>query len=365
MLAKSAISIRKTDIKTQKSVGNIPQRVMFAHQATVGDTGFSLSSLTTPTAAMPSFTNPSAFNLAAAQMYLNKTGVTLWSSVKGVLCPYSQYIIASNSQINFVDWTAEDTEWFFGTIDSQKPGLYFVDATQILITSTLTAGTQEVVTGAYPLNMFPTQQVGAITVFLDGVQQFRNVGNAVNSPSADGNYYETGSSIIFNTTYALDASVLIISTGLLVNNPSDSRDASLDLLAGQMDIVIADLALATGNSVSRYQANPNRVDLVAFSQRLRALEKNTYVAAASANVAAKDRVLANTTSGGFTLILPSAPSLGDMVEFYDYARTWGTNNLTIGRNGKTIAGSATDLICNASGESVTLMYDGVSNYILM
>jgi hypothetical protein len=365
MLARSAISIRKTDTKTQKSVGSIPAKVLFAHQLTVGDTGFSLLSLTTPTSAMPGFSNPSTVTLAGAQMYLNQTGVTLYSSVKGALCPKSQFVVASNYQINFVDWTAEDTEWIWGTIDSQKPGLYFVDATQICLTSTLTAGTQEVVTGAYPLNMFPTQQVGAITVYLDGVQQFRNSGNAVNSPTADGNYYETGSSIIFNTTFPLDASVLILSTGLLVNNPADSRDAGLDLLSGQMDIVVADLALATGNPLSRYQTNPNKVDLVAFGTRLIALEKNTYITTVSGNVAAKDRVLANTSGGAFARTLPASPAMYDAVEFYDYAKSWGTYNFTIARNGKTIAGLASDLICNVSGGKAILMYDGTSNWILL
>ena len=364
MLSRSAISVRKTDTKTQKSAGNVPQKMMFAHQMTVGDTGFSLASLTTPTAAMPGFVNPSASELAAAQIYVNQKGVTLWSSVRGVLCYKAQYTIDSNTQVNFVGWTAEDTEWIVGTVDMQKPGKYFVDATQICLTSLLTAGSVEILTGAFPLNMFPTQQVGAITVYAGGVQQFRNSGNAAASPTADGNYQETGSSIIFNTAFGEDTPILIVSTGLLVNNPADSRDASLDLLAGQMDIVVADLALATENPVSRYQANPNKVDLTAFGARLRAVEKNTYVAVASADVVAGARVLANTTGGAFTLTLPSAPVIGDMVEFYDHSRTWATSNLTIARNGKSIAGSATDLIGNISGSCIILIYDGSSNWIL-
>lgn len=274
MLSKSAISVRKQDVKTQKSLGNVPQKLVFAQQCTVGDSGFSLQSLTTPTAAMPGFTNPGASDLAAAQIYVNQKGLMLVSSVRGPLIPYAQYTVSSNSQVNFLGWTAEDTEFILGVLDSQKEGKYFVDATQFVMTATLTAGTSEVLTGAYPLNLFPTEQVGAVTVYLDGVQQFRNSGNAAASPTADGNYHETGSSIQFNTTYLADAAVFIVSTGLLVNNPADSRDAALDLLSGQMDIVVADLALATGNPVSRYQANPNRVDLVAFSQRVVASETN-------------------------------------------------------------------------------------------
>lgn len=364
MQAKSAISVRKTDILTQKSLGNVPQKLVFAQQCTVGDSGFSLQSLATPTAAMPGFTNPGAADLAAAQIYVNQKGLMLVSSVRGPLIPYSQYTVSSNTQVNFVGWTAEDTEFILGILDTQKPGKYFVDATQFVQTSVLAAGDDEIITGAYPLNMFPTEQVGAVTVYLDGVQQFRNSGNAAASPTADGNYHETGSSIQFNTTYPADASVFIVSTGLLVNNPADSRDAALDLLSGQMDIVVADLALATGNPVSRYQAVPNKVDLVAFALRLQACEQNVYVATSSGDCSSKDVILANTTGGAFTRTLPAAPVLGDWVEAWDHSRTWGTNNFTFGRNGKTIGGAASDLVCNITGAKVKLRYDGVSNWIV-
>jgi hypothetical protein len=44
----------------------------------------------------------------------------------------------------------------------------------------------------------------------------------------------------------------------------------------------------------------------------------------------------------------------------DAGGVWGTNNLTIGRNGATIAGLAEDLICNINGVSVQLVYDGTT-----
>ena len=39
----------------------------------------------------------------------------------------------------------------------------------------------------------------------------------------------------------------------------------------------------------------------------------------------------NTTGGAFTLTLPASPSAGDIVAFKDYANTFDTANLTIGR----------------------------------
>ena len=41
----------------------------------------------------------------------------------------------------------------------------------------------------------------------------------------------------------------------------------------------------------------------------------------------------DTSSGAVTATLPSSPSAGDIVGFNDYARTFATNNLTVGRNG--------------------------------
>ena len=64
----------------------------------------------------------------------------------------------------------------------------------------------------------------------------------------------------------------------------------------------------------------------------------------------------NTTSGGFTLTLPASPSSGDIVAFKDYANTFDTGNLTIGRNGSNIGGQALDSVISTEGIAVTLVY---------
>jgi hypothetical protein len=64
----------------------------------------------------------------------------------------------------------------------------------------------------------------------------------------------------------------------------------------------------------------------------------------------------NTTSGAITVTLPASPSAGDIVGFNDYARTFGTNNLTIGRNGSNIQGSALDGTVSTSGQSTMFVY---------
>ena len=71
----------------------------------------------------------------------------------------------------------------------------------------------------------------------------------------------------------------------------------------------------------------------------------------------------NTTSGGITVTLPSSPSAGDIVAFKDYANTWDTNNVTIGRGGSKINGQCEDATLNTESQSVTLIYvDGTKGW---
>jgi len=64
----------------------------------------------------------------------------------------------------------------------------------------------------------------------------------------------------------------------------------------------------------------------------------------------------NTTSGAITVTLPSSPAAGAIVGIKDYANTADTNNITIGRNGSNIQGTAADFIINTEGRSVLLVY---------
>lgn len=75
---------------------------------------------------------------------------------------------------------------------------------------------------------------------------------------------------------------------------------------------------------------------------------------------AGEGVLADTTDGSFTVTLPASPSVGDTVVIADAGGAWGTNNLTIARNGSTIEDTASDLVADVNGVSITLVYDGTT-----
>jgi len=89
----------------------------------------------------------------------------------------------------------------------------------------------------------------------------------------------------------------------------------------------------------------------------------TAITADPANAVSGTGYFANTTSAAFTITLPTSPSAGDIVAVRDYAQTFATNNLTIGRNGQPIDGLTLDLILNTNGQAITLVYvDGTQGW---
>ena len=73
----------------------------------------------------------------------------------------------------------------------------------------------------------------------------------------------------------------------------------------------------------------------------------------------KQGVIADTTGGAFTINLPATPTAGVQVWVAD-GGAWGTNNLTIARNGSTIEGLAENLVCDISGAEIQMIYDGTT-----
>ena len=73
----------------------------------------------------------------------------------------------------------------------------------------------------------------------------------------------------------------------------------------------------------------------------------------------------NTTSSAFTVTLPTSATIGDEVNIVDYAGTFDTNNLTIGRNSHKIQGAAADLTVSVERAAFTLVYtDSTQGWLL-
>src|SRR6056300_1449970 len=69
----------------------------------------------------------------------------------------------------------------------------------------------------------------------------------------------------------------------------------------------------------------------------------------------------NTTSSAITITLPASASVGDQIIFTDYARTWGTNAVTVNQNSLNFQGfSSPNPEYNTSGQSVNIVYSGAT-----
>jgi hypothetical protein len=89
--------------------------------------------------------------------------------------------------------------------------------------------------------------------------------------------------------------------------------------------------------------------------------QSTIVTGSTLSAVAGKGYWINTTSNACTITLPASASVGDFIEFSDYARTWGTNAITINQNSLNFQGyTSPNPEYNTSGQSVKLIYSGAT-----
>lgn len=79
-----------------------------------------------------------------------------------------------------------------------------------------------------------------------------------------------------------------------------------------------------------------------------------------------EAILADTdTVGAFTITLPISPEAGDTVKIKDAKGSWATNNVTVGRNGEKIRGSAADFTLAVNWAEAEFVYvDSATGWIV-
>ena len=185
------------------------------------------------------------------------------------------------------------------------------------------------VTGA--LGFIPTSNVGTVTSV--------SIGGGTTGLSF------TGSPITTSGTITLQGTLAIASGGTGATNAGDA----LTSLGAQATLVSGtNIKTINGSSVL------GSGDLLVKS----GLEYLTKTANYTAQT--NQGILANTSGGSFVVTLPATPTSGDQVVVADATNSFGTNNLTIARNGSTIEGLAENLVLDVSSAVVQLVYDGTT-----
>jgi hypothetical protein len=89
--------------------------------------------------------------------------------------------------------------------------------------------------------------------------------------------------------------------------------------------------------------------------------QSSIVTASTLAAAAGNGYWINTTSNACTITLPASASVGDTIEFVDYARTWGTNSITINQNSLNFQGNTSpNPVYDVDGQSVRIVYSGAT-----
>ena len=260
---------------------------------------------------------------------------------------------------------------------------------------TFSAGVGANNTTYYAVALGSDFEIGLGTLSSDGLTLARTT--VLQSSNSDNKVsFAAGSKYVF-VTYPADKAVLTDATQTLTNKTLNSPTFVTPILGTPQSGVLTNatgLPLSTGVTGTLPVGNggtgattltlnnvilgngTSAVQLIAPSTAGNVLTSNgttwsstapsaggiTYTTVKTANYTAtnNDGVQTNTTSGAFTVTLPATPSNGNQVIVVDSFNTWGTNNLTIGRNGSTIEGVAEDLVCDITGVSVQCVYNGTT-----
>ena len=93
----------------------------------------------------------------------------------------------------------------------------------------------------------------------------------------------------------------------------------------------------------------------------KAITEKSYFTITSSSITAYtavagDQLLINTTQTTVTITLPASPTVGDEIVIIDARGTFGSNNVTVARNGQPINSGTNNLALAINGQAITLVY---------
>ena len=164
----------------------------------------------------------------------------------------------------------------------------------------------------------------------------------------------TGGTITSSGTIAIDTGVVTTLTG---TQTLTNKTLTTPVISSISNTGTLTLPTSTDTLVGRATTDTlTNKTISGSSNTLTNLNNWQAVQTSSFNAVSNQSYYVNTTSGAITATLPASPSQNDEIRFLDVAGTFDTNNLTVGRNGKPIQGSATDLTVATERAGFSLVY---------
>lgn len=273
-IAKTGISLSKKDL-TKSRVPPVGSRnVVFYHKPAVSSLTISLLSLILPSSEMPNAVQATIEELAGARLTVNKKNLSLQSSTKGQLIQNLDYIVVDSMTINLIGPYAsvgsEYDEIFVGTINCAAISDLVVASSKNVVRSYVLPVGQTTLNVAqeFKVNQYPSENIGIIKIFVNGVLAFRNTGNS--SVSLDRDYREVdsgngfGTVVIFNVAPTVTAHNIIVDFGVQSVTDFDAI-GTIESLSGSVKKIADDLAVIAGTSTNDYMAaNPSDVERRGF-----------------------------------------------------------------------------------------------------
>ena len=153
---------------------------------------------------------------------------------------------------------------------------------------------------------------------------------------------------ISGNTVTLPASVSGLGTGITNAQLAGSIDVTSKITGV---VPSANLGSGTGSSANFLRGDSSWQEVATGTSWQSVVTASTLTAVAGRGYPI------NTTSNACTVTLPASASVGDTIEFTDYARTWGTNAVTFNLNSLKYQGNTTPVpVYDTNGESISITY---------